>query len=367
MLDRVIGQERARAQVEAWLSSGRLPHAILITGPEGAGKRRLAIELARAVLCGRSGPAGGCGDCPTCLQIDHLSHPNLQVLLPMPPPPRPGRKQPPAERFAALREAALDYLEGGRALRTGGTIRKEDHLELVQHEMAFAPAPGSSRRVAVIFEADRMHPGGANSLLKILEEPPGHALFLLVSETAERLLPTVVSRCQRLPLRPRTAAEVRKELQDSGASVERASLAGRLAASGPVRPAAVADESFDALRDLVERFIDSGLGGRERDYWTLLDDFGGRPDKERMEAFLELCSTYLRDVLLLQGDRGGSVAHGDRGERLHAWSRRISGAGLDRLARALDSAYEALGRNVNAQLLLADLWYQLRRAGASSA
>ena len=366
MLDRVIGQERARAQVAAWLNSGRLPHAILITGPEGAGKRRLAIELARAVLCGRSGPSGGCGDCPTCLQIDHLSHPNLQVLLPM-PPPRPGRKETEAERFAALREAALDYLEGGRALRTGGTIRKEDHLELVQHEMAFAPAPGSSRRVAVIFEADRMRPEGSNSLLKTLEEPPGHALFLLVSETAERLLPTVVSRCQRLPLRPRTAAEVRNELQGSGASVERASLAGRLAASGPVRPAEVADESFDALRDLVERFIDSGLCGRERDYWPLLEDFGGRPDKERMEAFLELCSTYLRDVLLLQGGRGGSVAHGDRGERLDDWSRRISGVGLDRLARTLDSAYEALGRNVNPQLLLADLWYQLRRAGASPA
>ena len=364
MLDRVIGQERARAQVEAWLTSGRLPHAILVTGPEGVGKRRLAIELARAILCGRSGPEGGCGDCSTCHQIDHLIHPNLQVLLPMPPPaPKPEATK--GERFPLIRERALEYLQGGRALRTGGTIHKRD-LELVQREMAFAPAAGSSRRVAVIFEADRMHPGGANSLLKTLEEPPGHALFLLVSETAERLLPTVVSRCQRLPLRPRTAAEVRDELQDSGASVERASLAGRLAASGPVRPEAVADESFDALRDLVERFIDSALGGRERDYWTFLEDFGGRPDKDRMEAFLELCSTYLRDVLLLQGGRGGSVAHGDRDERLDGWSRSISGAALDRLARTLDSAYEALGRNVNPQLLLADLWYQLRRSGASS-
>ncbi len=364
MLDRVIGQERARAQVEAWLNSGRLPHAILITGPEGAGKRLLAIELARTVLCGGSGPTGGCGDCSTCLQIDHLTHPNLQVLLPT--PTGAGRTGTDAEQFAALRETALEYLQGGRAARTGGNIPKE-HVLLLQREMAFAPAAGSSRRVAVIFEADRMQPAGANSVLKTLEEPPGHALFLLVSETAERLLPTVVSRCQRLPLRPRTAAQVRNELQGTGASVERASLAGRLAASGPVRPAAVADESFDALRDLVERFIDSGLGGRERDYWTLLEDFGGRPDKERMEAFLELCSTYLRDVLLLQGDRGGSVAHVDRGERLHAWSGRVSGEGLDRLARTLDSAYEALGRNVNPQLLLADLWYQLRRSGASSA
>lgn len=363
MLDRVTGQERAKAQIRAWLASGRLPHAILISGREGAGKRRLAIELARALLCGRSGTDGGCGDCPACLQVGRLAHPNLHVLLPM-PPPKP--KQDEDAQFAEIPAAARDYLDGGRALRTGGNIRKE-HLIRVHREMAFAPVAGGSRRVAVVFEADRMRPEGSNSLLKTLEEPPGQGLFLLVSETAERLLPTVVSRCQRLVLRPLSAAEVQDKLQASGAPAERAALAGRLAAGGSVRPEAVAEESFEGLRELVERFIDSGLSGREQDYWVLVEEFGARPGKERMEGFLELCSTYLRDVLLLQGDRGGAVAHNDRGERLHAWSRRISGEGLDRLARTLDSAYEALGRNVNPQLLLADLWYQLRRRGASSA
>ena len=363
MLDRVTGQERAKAQIGAWLASGRLPHAILITGREGAGKRGLAMELARAVLCGRSGPAGGCGDCPTCLRIDRLTSPNLQVLLPM--PTGAGRKESDAEQFAALRETALDYLQGGRALRTAGNIRKE-HLVLLQREMAFAPAPGSSRRVAVIFEADRMQAAGANSLLKTLEEPSRHALFLLVAQTAERLLPTVVSRCQRLPLRPLKAAEVQDELRASGAAVGRAALAGRLAAGGPIRPAAVAEESFDTLRDVAERFIDSGLCGREEDYWILLEDLGGRPDKERMEGFLEVCSTYLRDVLLVQGDRGHSVAHSDRAGLLDGWSGRVSGPALDHLARTVDAAYEALGRNVSPQLLLADLWHQLRRSGASA-
>ena len=363
MLDRVTGQERAKAQIRAWLASGRLPHAILITGREGAGKRRLAIELARALLCGQSGPDGGCGDCPACLQVDRLTHPNLQVLLPM-PPPAPKRDATKGERFPLIRERAQEYLQGGRALRTGGTVHRRD-LELVQGEMAFAPAAGGSRRVAVVFEADRMRPEGSNSLLKTLEEPPGHGLFLLVSETAERLLPTVVSRCQRLVLRPLTAAEVRDQLQASGAAAERAALAGRLAAGGSVRPAAVAEDSFEALRELVERFIDSGLSGREEDYWVLLEELGGRPDKERMEGFLEICSTYLRDVLLLQGDRGGAVAHGDRAGRLDGWNRRLSTRGLDHLARAVDAAYEALGRNVSPQLLLADLWNQLRRSGVS--
>lgn len=361
MLDRVTGQERAKAQIRAWLASGRLPHAILITGREGAGKRRLAIELARTILCGGSGADGGCEDCPACRKVDRLTHPNLHVLLPMPPP---KGKEDEGEQFAALREAAIDYLQGGRALRTGGNIRKE-HLGLLQREMAYAPAPGSSRRVALIFEADRMQAAGANSLLKTLEEPPRHAIFLLISETAERLLPTVVSRCQRLVLRPLTAAEVQDQMQASGAAAERAALAGRLAAGGAVRPAAVAEESFEALREVVERFIDSALSGREQDYWVLLEEFGARPDKERMEGFLEVCSTYLRDLLLLQGDRGAAVAHSDRAGRLDGWSRRISGRGLDHVARTVDAAYEALARNVSPQLLLADLWYQLRRSGAS--
>lgn len=357
----VTGQERARAQIGAWLGSGRLPHAILITGREGVGKRRMALELAKAITCRRfAGDA--CDVCPSCLRAERLTHPDIHVLLPL--PTGSGRSGAESEPAAALREAALEYLQGGGLSRSGTNIPKE-HVRLLQREMAYAPTE-APRRVAILLEADCMHPAGANSLLKILEEPPRHAVFLLVAGAADRVLPTIASRCQRLHLRSLSEADVRRRIQTAGGSAERALLAARLAAGSNIRPADVAAEEFDGHRQLAERFLDAGLAGREDDFWALLEEVGARPDRRRLETFLGLCSSYVRDLFLIGLDRGDRVAHIDRREQLATWSELVAADRLDRFAQALDQAYESLTRNVSPQLVLADLWSQLRRCGGGT-
>lgn len=361
-LDRVIGQERAKAQIRAWFASGKLPHAVLLTGQEGVGKRRLAIELAKAINC-QTRPGDGCDECGSCAKIDTLSHPNVHVLLPL--PTGTSRTGTDAEQFATLRETALEYLQGATMARSGSNLPK-DHILLLQREMSFAPTE-APRRVAIIFEADCMQGAGANSLLKILEEPPRHAVFLLVSAAMDRLLPTVVSRCQRLPLRALTADEVSQSLAQAGVSAERAEVAARLSAGNRLSPAQLGGDDFPDLRAAVERFIDSALTDREDDYWALLDDLGGRPNKQFMEGFLSLCSTYLRDLFLIDLQRSAHVANADRGERLTSWSGRIQPNRLGTLAESIDAAFDSQGHNVSPQLLLAELWHQLRRSGTAAA
>jgi DNA polymerase III subunit delta' len=356
--DRIIGQERAKAQISAWFASGRLPHAVLVSGQEGVGKRRLALELAKAITCQRR-PGDGCDSCPSCTKADNLSHPNIHILLPL--PTGTTRSGTDAEQFAVLRETALEYLDGGAVSRSGSNLPK-DHILLLQREMSFAPTE-SPKRVAIIYEADCMQPAGANSLLKILEEPPRHAVFLLVSAASDRLLPTVVSRCQRLPLRGLAANEVRDQLMSAGVPSDRADLAARLAVGNRIPPANVGGEDFAALRDFVERFIDSALGDREDDYWVLLEELGGRPDKQRMEGFFGLCSAYLRDLFLIDLQRPAQVANVDRKERLTAWSSRLNTGRLNDVAQSLDAAFDSQRHNVSPQLLLAELWHQLRRSG----
>ncbi|MDA0336483.1 MAG: hypothetical protein O2782_15070 [bacterium] len=356
---RVTGQQRAKAQIGAWFASGRVPHTVLISGQEGVGKRRLALELAKAISC-RQRPGDGCDTCPSCIKADTLSHPNIHVLLPL--PTGTSRSTTDAEQFSALREAALEYMAGGTVARSGSNLPK-DHLMLLQREMSFAPTE-APKRVAIIFEADCMQRAGANSLLKILEEPPRHAVFLLVSAAADRLLPTVLSRCQRLPLRALAASEVREQLVAAGVATERADLAARLSQGNRIRPATVGGDDFAARRDLVERFMDSALHGREEDYWALLEDLGGRPDKQQMEGFFELFSAYLRDLFLLDLQGPSRVANVDRVDRLADWSNRVDSRRLDGVARSLDAAFDSQRYNVNPQLLLAELWQQLRRSGA---
>lgn len=356
----VTGQERAKAQIDAWLSGDRLPHAILITGPMGAGKRRLAHELAKAINCTTPGP-DACDACSSCRKAERLTHPNLHVLLPLPT----GSRGSDSETMSSLRELALEQISGqSTTSRTGTNISKES-IRLLQKEMSFAPTE-APHRVGLILQAESMLAAGANSLLKILEEPPGQSVFILVSDAPDRLLQTILSRCQRLHLRPLNLSEQRLRLEQAGVDSGRADLAARLAASGRIRADDVIEgDEFDELRDLVRRFVASGIHGVEDDYWQVLTDLGGRPDRHRLEGFLQLCSAYLRDLFLLQQDQGDAVANVDEQESLQQWATALQPARIERVAQVLDQAYDSLSRNVNPQLLLADLWFHLQRARAA--
>lgn len=351
----IAGQERAKAQIAAWLRDRHLPHAILITGREGTGKRRLALELARAANCAADG-ADACGHCPSCQKAAALSHPDLHLLLPL---AAAGRREG-AEEAARLREATVEYLQQqGAVTRTNTNIARE-HIRLLQREMSYAPSE-SRWRIALIFEADCMHRAGANSLLKILEEPPKHALFVLVSSAPDRLLPTVLSRCQRLHLRPLKPLEVAGQLAGAGVSPERAALAGRASAVSLLPPEEIAAPDFDGARQLAESFLGAGLTGDAEGFWRLLDDLGQRPDRARLEAFLAVCGIYLRDLFMLAHGRHDEVTNIDRRDALEQWLAGAEPRRLEETAVQIDRAYANLAGNASPQLILADLWRQVNR------
>lgn len=351
----IIGQERAEALATAWLSAGRLPHAILVCGPAGTGKRRFARELAKAILC-QQGKGLACDQCVSCHKVEELLHPDLHVLVPL-PPNRGGKSA--SQGLEEMRNAAVDYLQQGEAPFHSSANIARDQLRSLQREMSYAPAEGQ-RRVGLIYEAECMHPAGANSLLKMLEEPSRNAIFILVSSAPERLLPTVLSRCQRLPLQRLSPGVLRAHFSDSGLEPERVELAVRLAGGSLQRAEQVACGELDELRGLVEAFLAAGAGGDDAGYWSLLDELGVRDERGRLERFLELCGVYLRDLFLLAHGLTERMALVDR---CAALERLLGCFSLDQLEAAaieVDRAFDYLTRNVNVHLVLADLWRCLR-------
>jgi DNA polymerase-3 subunit delta' len=224
--------------------------------------------------------------------------------------------------------------------------------------MSYAPVE-AARRIGLIFEGECMHPAGANSLLKILEEPPGNAVFILVSAAPERMLPTMLSRCQRLVLQRLGRSELQAHFRDSGLEPEKIELAVRLGEGSLQRATQVAQGELDELRGQVEAFFSAGVRGEDEGYWALLEELGARSERGRVERFLELCGTYLRDLFLLSYKREGMIAQIDRRGFLEEMcpfftAERIEGAALE-----VDRAFDYLSRNVNVQLVLADLWRRL--------
>ena len=348
----VIGQERARNIAEAWLRSNRIPHAILLCGPAGTGKRRFALELARALLCQQESVLT-CNACPSCRKVSSNVHPDLQFMLPM--SVKKGRRSIDPE---ILRTAVQEYMDGN-VLGSQVNISIEQ-LRQMQRDMSYAASQGG-RKIAILLDAERMHPAGANSLLKILEEPSPDSIFILVSSVPERILPTVLSRCQRLTLNPLKADVVREQLQAMNIEGQALELGVRLGGGSVERARQIAVGEWDHLRAQVESFIEAGLAHRDEVFWQVVEELSG--DRAIQDRFLQLSAFYLRDFFLLHHERKGRETMVDRSAYLGRLSEILNGDHIERAMLEIDRAAEALSRNASFQLVVSDLWRCLRRAG----
>lgn len=174
------------------LESNRLPHALLLAGPQSVGKRAFARALGALLLCHAPQYGLACGSCKSCQLLSAESHPDWHWLAP---------------------EEAGNTLKGTRAI-------KVDLVRDLVDSMAQTAQQGG-RKVAALAPAEAMNRNAANALLKTLEEPAGSALLILISDVPGRLLPTIRSRCQRLEFPVPARDEVQRWLGPQAASMEK--------------------------------------------------------------------------------------------------------------------------------------------------
>src|SRR5690242_15859271 len=183
----LLGHREAETALLAAYRSGRIPHAWLIGGAQGIGKATLAYRMARFVLTHRHAQS------PTVQRAQSLAvDPNDHV----------------ARQVAASAHGGLLVLE--RGLNDRGVLRTVITVDETRETISFfgSTAAVEGWRVCIVDTVDELNPNAANALLKILEEPPRQSLFLLVSHAPARVLPTILSRCRKLPLRPLATADV---------------------------------------------------------------------------------------------------------------------------------------------------------------
>lgn len=164
----------------------RLPHALLLEGPAGSGKRQFAEQLARRLLCVSPASDGfACGACPACKWFAAANHPDMHRMVP-------------ASAALAEQEEGEDGEGGESSAKDGKKASDQIVIDQVRSMQSLLEVGGhqGGRRVVLIDPAEAMNVPTANALLKSLEEPPGDAVFLLVSHSPRRLLPTIRSRCQ---------------------------------------------------------------------------------------------------------------------------------------------------------------------------
>lgn len=323
----VIGHEWAARLLQEHIATGEARHAYLFTGPAGIGRRTLALRFAQALDCANP-PAPGepCGVCRACQQIERGQHTDLTVV---------------------------------QSERVGAEL-KIDAVRDLQRSLSLAPYE-SRYRVALLLRFHEANANAQNALLKTLEEAPGHVVLLLTADSAEDLLPTIVSRCEVLRLRPQPLCSVERALQSRwGVDAGQARL--------------LAHFSAGCLGSAVRLHRQPELLERRRAWLDDLWDLLGQPHRERF-AYAEKISagkgksrgdrevlrenlrdayrtwlTFWRDVMMRSAGAQAALVNADVEERVRAVAARTDLETARCQAAALEKGLARLN-NANMQLL----------------
>lgn len=175
----------------------KMPHALLLHGPAGVGKSAFAQHLAQSLLCAAPAKGGhACGTCESCGWVEQYSHPDYRRIRP---------------EILETQAAETDEAEPAAESTAKKTRSKDIKIEQVRglSRMMSVSTHRAGLRIVLVYPAERMTTEAANALLKTLEEPPEHTLFLLVADRPDQLLPTILSRCRMIafPMPAREAAQ----------------------------------------------------------------------------------------------------------------------------------------------------------------
>ncbi|MEK6754190.1 MAG: DNA polymerase III subunit delta' [Chloroflexota bacterium] len=318
----ILGHEWAVDMLRQHAARGDVRHAYLFCAPPGLGRRTLALRLAQALNCTKPlAPGVPCGLCRDCKQIDAMQHPDMNII---------------------------QALDADNLPKEGGTL-KVDQIREVQRSMSLKPYQ-SKYRVALFLRFQEANDNAANALLKTLEEAPAHAILLLTADTPEQLLPTIVSRCEILRLRPLPIEAVQADLIYRGVDEERARLLAHISGGRPGYARRLIDD-VTLLEKRDERLNDlqTLLPAARVEKFSYADKLS--KDKDAMRQAITIWLTYWRDVMLRVAGAESPLINVDRNMEIEFLAGRLDLSTARRVVSDLENTLEKMDRNVNSRLL----------------
>lgn len=345
LFDNLIGQEVAKRTIRRAWDEGRLAGSYLFYGPDGVGKEAAAMDLAMALNCG--GADKPCRQCSSCRRTSSYQHPDFHYLAPVPHSSSESERRKIADEVAEQLKGKAAQPHRPLSFDRPSAISIDDIRDLRQG-LALKPYEGGLK-AAVIAQADRITEEASNAFLKVLEEPSPTTVFVLVSDRPNALLPTIVSRCQKVRFDLLPAVAIESHLAERHRLPElEARLTADLAGGSLGRALEMLEQGFWEERDLAWDLLESATAG---DYHMMLFHIGqAAGERGKPERVLNLVQELAQDLLHLR--HGLRVVNADRADRLRALERRLAGERLESLASRLEGARAALRQNVTPRLCL---------------
>lgn len=312
-------------QLRRSAASGRSSHAYLFLGGAGAGKRLIANTFAKALQC--EGEKRPCDSCKSCHAFNHGNHPDVIYFQP---------------------------------LKNGKTYTIEDVREQLLETVDLKPFQ-YEKKIYIIEKADTLNIQSQNALLKTLEEPPAHAVFLLLAERAEAFLPTILSRVVVMKIRPLSAETIADYLVQAGHLAEESHILSAYA-QGRIGQALelVEDEGFREMRQDILGKLEALPSMSEGDAYLLAKDLEGYKNDLR---FLDIMELWYRDLLTAKSLREeGYLIQRDKKDAIFRAAKEPA-ALLAKKAAAVRTARMRLAQNANFRLTMEVMLMDLKETG----
>ena len=313
----ILGHEWAVELLQGHLTNQRTRHAYLIIGPQGVGRRTLALRLAQALNCTQLvEPAIPCGECRACRLIEKMQHPDFSVI---------------------------QADEAGRAL-------KVDQIRDLQHTLSLAPYE-TNYKIALILRFEEANPNAANALLKTLEEPPPHVIMLLTASDSEALLPTIISRCELIRLRPVSIDQVALGLQTHwGLPADQSILLAHISGGRPGYALQLSQdpETLEQRQNHLNDIL-SLLSATKVKRFSRAEELS--KDRVALLSAFQTWLTFWRDIMLRAAGSSIPLTNIDHEDEILALTEKVDLTTAQDIVNKLGNAIELVEKYINARLV----------------
>ena len=323
----IIGQEHMTGHLQNAIRMGKVSHAYIIQGEAGSGKKLLADTFAAALQC-EEGGIEPCGHCQSCKQAVSGNHPDIR-----------------------------------RVTHEKASISVDDIRLQLNNDILVKPY-SRSYKVYIIDEAEKMTEQAQNAMLKTIEEPPAYAVILLLTVNAKLLLPTILSRCILLNVRPVARGQITGLLTEHyGIAGFMAEVAADFADGVPGKAIAYAESGeFVNLKDEVIRLLRRLDSMPAEEIYKKVKDWAG--SKPAIPDILSLIQLWYRDILVMKStDGAGRLVFREEERELASKADHMSYRQIENCLRAIETIRQRMNANVNLEVSLEMLFYTMKGNG----
>ncbi len=319
----ISGNQRVKSILSKALKRGRIPGAMMLSGPAGVGKRNTALVVAKALNCLNNND-DACENCAHCRAINKNIFPDVLEIKP---------------------EKNVMKIEQVRELK----------------QIVYLKPMSGRKKIFIINPVESMNAEAANSILKVLEEPPEFSHLILLTENPFRVLSTIKSRCQKLTFTPVSRADIQKALLEKGLDIKKARILS-LMSRGNLRQALDLDwkDAQQERRNAWKLFVSFREKQNAAAFFKKYSQYSRSKLNEEFEGLLEILASFVRDLILLKtgGDKN-LMMNPDLQRQLEAQLESGNEQGFLKLLEHVDNVIFSLQKNLNVKIVMESMASQL--------